>query len=583
LGKRAVHWHWWVILVITAATIPLGILGFSKYYATRGMSASWWHFVYVTFQLFTLESGSVPGPVPWELNAARFLAPLMSAWAIVRTLILIFGARLQLLRVRRFNDHIVICGLGRKGLTLAQDFRSHGLRVVVVERDDHNDNIDACRASGVPVVIRDATDLQSLKSVRAERAEHVIAITGDDGTNVEIAVLVYQLLQGRGRRRHGIVKCWVQVIDLRLAKLLEQHHMLTDAADRFEAHVFNPYEGGARIALREYPLDYQWISADDDRAVRLVVIGFGQMGEALTMQAARVGHFANGKQIKISVIDRDATHRGRLFRERHSSFNEICSLEFIEGEADDPKMLSLIETLAEANDELPTIAICFDDDSGGLSCALDILARIQDHQTPLLVRMSDSVGLATLLEGEGEHSQWTRRVHPFGIVRRVCNRDEFFHERLDVIARALHNTYVAHGLANRRSAGKRSMQLWNRLDEDLKESNRHLADHIPIKLRAIRCFSSADEEECEEVRTFEPAEIELMAKMEHSRWRAERVLLGWKFGEESMENRTTEDITDWEKLSEEERSKDREMVRVIPEVLEKVGERVYRSQPCTRE
>ena len=572
------RWHWWAILALAAVVLVLGAVGFSSYYALHGEVRSGWHILYVTLQLFTLESGPVPGPVPWELNAARFLAPIVPAWAVVRTLLLLFGARLRLLRVQRLRDHTIVCGLGRKGRELMRDFHAVGERVVVLERDEGNENLALCRSLGVPVILENAADLRSLQTAAVERARHLIAVTGDDGTNVAIAVLAYRLARERRNRREGAVNAWVQVVDLRLATLLEQHRMLTEATDRFAARVFNPYESSARLALREHPLDREWIGPKDRRSVRLIVVGFGQMGECLTLQAARQGAYANGRPIRITVVDRDARRKGHLFRERYPDFERIGSLDFIAGEAADPVLLTEIERLATLPEELTTLAICFDDDSRSLSCALDILPRIREARIPLLVRMSDAVGLATLLECEGEQCGWAAEVHPFGMVDRVCNRDALLHEQLDTVARALHETYVGHRLSEGAAPDKPSLRPWDRLDEAYRESIRQAADQIAVKLRALRCTRAPAGSKGVPVDRFEDEDVEVLARMEHARWCADRLLAGWRAGKASFEKRTTPHIVGWEELDEATRDIDRELVREIPRIVRRVGDQVYRQE-----
>jgi len=572
------RWHWWAILALAAAALALGAAGFSRYYALQGEARSGWHILYVTLQLFTLESGPVPGPVPWELNAARFLAPIVPAWAVVRTLLLLFGARLRLLRVRRLRDHTVVCGLGRKGRELVRDFHALGERVVVLERDGGCENLALCRSLGVPAILGNAADLRSLQAAAAERARHLIAVTGDDGTNVAIAVLAYRLAREKREPREGPVNAWVQVVDLRLATLLERHRMLTEAADRFAARVFNPYESSARLALRDHPLDREWLGPRDPRSVRLIVVGFGQMGECLTLQAARQGAYANGRPIRITVVDRDAERKEHLFRERYPDFGRIGALDFIAGEAADPALLAEIQRLATLPGELTTLAICFDDDSRSLSCALDILPRLREARIPLLVRMSDAVGLATLLECEGEQCGWAAAVHPFGMVDGVCNRDTLLHERLDTLARALHETYVGHRLAQGAAPDKPSLRPWDRLDEAYRESNRQAADQIAVKLRALRCTTAPAGSRGAPVDRFADEEVEILARMEHARWCAERLLAGWTAGQASLEKRTTPHIVGWDDLDEPTREIDRELVREIPRVVRRVGDQVYRQE-----
>jgi len=72
------------------ATLVLGFIGFSKLSTSLGENRSFLDIFYLTLQLITLESGAVPGPVPWELEMARFFAPLIAAYAALRALMLIF-------------------------------------------------------------------------------------------------------------------------------------------------------------------------------------------------------------------------------------------------------------------------------------------------------------------------------------------------------------------------------------------------------------------------------------------------------------------------------------------------------------
>lgn len=66
---------------------------------------------------------------------------------------MLFHEQFQLLRLRFLKDHVVICGLGRKGCQLVRDFHEHGDRVVVIERDEGNDGLSTCREDGVIVLL----------------------------------------------------------------------------------------------------------------------------------------------------------------------------------------------------------------------------------------------------------------------------------------------------------------------------------------------------------------------------------------------------------------------------------------------
>jgi len=48
---------------------------------------------------------------------------------------------------------------------------------------------------------------------------------------------------------------------------------------------------------------------DVPRAVHLLVAGFGRMGQSVALHAAKIGHYANGEKLRITVIDKDAGER----------------------------------------------------------------------------------------------------------------------------------------------------------------------------------------------------------------------------------------------------------------------------------
>ncbi|MEA3364307.1 MAG: RyR domain-containing protein [Candidatus Hydrogenedentes bacterium] len=71
-------------------------------------------------------------------------------------------------------------------------------------------------------------------------------------------------------------------------------------------------------------------------------------------------------------------------------------------------------------------------------------------------------------------------------------------------------------------------------------------------------------------------EVELLARMEHSRWNAERFLAGWIPGPKCVSKKTSPYLVPWEELPEKTKHYDRGTVRDIPQLLELVGEKVFR-------
>jgi voltage-gated potassium channel len=75
--------------------------------------------------------------------------PALAAYAAIQALLAIFSKQWQMLMIRFYRNHVVVCGLGERGLRLAKDFSQHGYRVVVIEGVKDNNLVELCRKQGM--------------------------------------------------------------------------------------------------------------------------------------------------------------------------------------------------------------------------------------------------------------------------------------------------------------------------------------------------------------------------------------------------------------------------------------------------
>ena len=122
LGRWWTDYQWPVLGVAWAAALTLGCIGFGRNLAAHGETRRFLDFFYLTLQLIPMNSGAVLPPVSWELQVARFLIPTLTAYTGVKALMLLFRDQFQLARLWVIRDHVVICGLSRKGFLLTKTF-----------------------------------------------------------------------------------------------------------------------------------------------------------------------------------------------------------------------------------------------------------------------------------------------------------------------------------------------------------------------------------------------------------------------------------------------------------------------------
>lgn len=567
---------WFVIAGLWVLAVILGYTGWSRYFSSIGESHSGWFIFYETLSLFVFESGGVPGSLPWTLEVARLLAPVVAVFTVITVVAAIFYEQLQRARMRFVKDHVIICGLGRKGLILAKEFRGKHT-VVVIEHDEENPSLEQCKSPGIIVITGSATDSLMLNRAKVRRAKYLISVCGDDGVNAEVAVKARELVEGS---KGSVLTCLVHIVDLQLCKLVREQEMYMGKADNFRLEFFNVFESGARNLLNQYPAFTEIGEEAKQEKPHPLVVGVGRMGESVIVHAAkrwRQSKASIGERLRISLLDQEADKKRDSLLLQYPELEGAWELIPLEMDINSPEYQCAGFLFGSGgNLDISIIYICLDGDSRALSAALLLMKRLEDNRTPIIVRMAYDAGLSNLLKGEvGDYA--FSNLHAFGLLDRTCRPDLLFAGIHEQLARAIHEEYLSY----RTSMGQTpevnpAMVPWDDLPDKLKESNRRQAAHITTKLKVVGCAIAPSTDVEMEIFEFNEDEVELLAEMEHERWMEERLASGWRRGPKDLEKKTSPFLVSWEELSEEEKEYDRDTVRNMPSFLARAGFRICR-------
>ena len=119
---------WWAALVVLGlVALVLGIWGYRHTRRENGPSWSGWDLLYLNLQLFTLNFGAHQRHGAGSLDVVRFLAAFVAFSTIITTVVQIFDDRLQLFRLKIIHNHVILCGLGRRGTRLVEDECASGV------------------------------------------------------------------------------------------------------------------------------------------------------------------------------------------------------------------------------------------------------------------------------------------------------------------------------------------------------------------------------------------------------------------------------------------------------------------------
>ncbi len=151
------------------------------------------------------------------------------------------GSRRMERNLAELKDHLIVCGLGRMGRLVCQEFASQGVPFVVIDRE--SELLDDFRLPGGIVLHGDATSDEVLERVGVKRARALVTVVASDADNLYITMSA-RLLSER------------LFIVARAEDERSEQKLLRAGANR----VVSPYViGGARVAqavLRPTVVDF---------------------------------------------------------------------------------------------------------------------------------------------------------------------------------------------------------------------------------------------------------------------------------------------------------------------------------------
>jgi hypothetical protein len=575
-------YRWWITAVAGIAAFVLGCIGWWEFKAKAHPTAGDAAFIaYWSLKDFLMNS---PGDqvIPWQLNVARFLAPLVAGWAGYSALASLFRDRVQQMRIPLMRGHVVICGLGRYvGTIFLRHLRDRHIQVVVIEQDVTNPNIELCRSLGVPVIIGDAQRPKTLQAAGAHRARRVLAVADDDGVNTQI-VAAWRKLPGVGSAQAG---CLARISDPDYCSLLRLQQARSDHVPWVD--FFNIDEIGARQILRKFPFE-------TDCAQPHILVGhLDPLGVWLVWHAARIWYDTGDKKtpLVVTVLDHDPENSVAALKSQHPALKKHCDFKLFHASAEQIREQLPTHHLDAATPPISRAYVTAYQDRQAFETALKLhheLHRLQPD-VPVVLALSRPQGVADLL-ADAKKSGALAGLEVFATMEKTCSVELLQGGSYEPLAEAIHERWRSEQIKKDKPAPE-----WEDLDESRKESSRDQARDIGAKLQSIDCAIAPLRDWEAKDFEFTDQEVEKLGIDEHQRWWDERrrqrwVLIPMPVGKDDEEvKRLVEEaklrkespyMIPWQDLLDLDADiaeYDRVFVREIPQLLAGVGLQVIRT------
>lgn len=513
-------------------------------------------------------------------TAITVLGGTITAYATVKAATAIFHQQIQAIRLSLSNNHVVVCGNGKKASFFTKAFYEDGYKVVLVSKDKDAGKLEQFRDLNILIAIGDPTDREILQRARVQKAQYLVAVCENDGDNAEIAVNARALV---AESPQGVLTCLVHITNPYLCTLLKEREIMDQKGDSFRMEFLNVFESGARQLLKEFPGFGEGVGS---LRPHLLIVGLGPMGKSLAVHASMLWRMTADKAIQklpITLVDKEADQKKEFLELRFHQLNDSWDLIPVVLGIDSPQFYQakfLLDEQGHCN--ITMVYVCLEDDSRNLSAALALFQHLRHKDVPIVVQMDCNAGLATLLQDNDTGGGSFPNLHAFGLLDHRCKTDWLLYSTHEIMARAIHQDYV---LRQRNTGMTREtnplLVPWDELPENIKESNRRQADDIGKKLKKVQCDAKPLTDWDAEFFQFSPEEIEVLAQMEHERWLMERRQEGWTYapGTKDLERKKSPYLLEWDELPEDIKQYNRDAMKSLPVFLAGVGFQIFRTVP----
>jgi voltage-gated potassium channel Kch len=551
-------------------TIILGFWGFHLHSTEHSIL----DLLYLSLQLFSLNSGAVDGLVPIPLEIARWLAPLTLAGGAITASLSLFGANLDRWKARRLHGHHIICGLGGKGSTLAADLLAQGEKVVALDPSPDAECLKHFRKLGGLHLAVKASNPNELNAAGIEGAATFTAFTPSDADNLAMA-LAMEITEANAHRISSL-KIFTHIGSVAYRDLLDRNALL-GATPHGPAMVrsFNVHANLSRLLFQTFPLETAGHidgATNTERQIHLILGSLVPEATAFVVHSARTGHYLGGRKVHFHVIAPNASYDVRALKAAYPGF-ELCCASLKHYDTDNAHDFGrLVAEIVDSHpDDCFTVFPCFDGGADNLNAILRVHEAVpasKDFRMPIPEPIQQ-----LLTPVVAQKPLLASRLATFPNLTEYCGREAVFGDKLDQCAEAIHQKWYEKNRKDIQAAeakddhaaatqlkNKLTYKPWNRLTEEQKDSNRSQADHFHLKIRAAGldpatvskatwldwCNTNADT-------------LESLARVEHDRWCAHLWLAGWMAGPREDSRKIHNNLIPYDGLSDGTKEFDRDV------------------------
>lgn len=527
------------VVLLTGFFLTLSI-GIFIYYYVYGLTA--WQAVYYSVVQFMFDTKT---PLEFGLKIDLmnhsyqwiYIPAIMAAIISTLTIMILFFKeyiyRQHSTYIANKGGHIVLCGIGENNryfidnLLNCEDTRKIP-NIIVLESNKENPLLKKYeKKENIAIIIGDAKSKENLDRVGFRNCKYVIISTGNDIVNLSILSQIRIKEEEKSNEKKIYSKIYVHVSRRESEIYFDEEKLLEkDAASA--THFYNYNELSARRLFTELSLVEGLDTVNNDDVVHLMIIGFGDMGQEVALQAALQGHFYNKKRIRITVVDNNE-NTFESFRAIHWNIDKVC---YFQTKLCNINSQKFYEWYFRQNNKPTYVVFALGKDKLTFSSLSILIHRLKQKNRLVNIPIPNiAVRFKQNVNGKIKKS-YEDMLEPlkfkiFGQSSLISTEKFVTEHEIDIYAKKINEDYRKANASN----GNPTKPSWEELNNFTKDSNRATADHFNnIKKDVLRRLNIPIVDK----NKFHNPSDEIIKKyydlidMEHRRWNAFHFLNGWE-------------------------------------------------------
>jgi len=466
----------------------------------------------------------------WAVQISTYGFKILFLLAVIKGGLVLFGRKLRewwFENISKPSGHTVICGAGHMGASLALKLLEKDPKqpVILIDQDEENPALEELKKRRAFIITGNAMDPEVLHKARIGSAGRIISLLPQDEMNVSVAAHSADKEMARCEIIAG-----VESYELRSYFRRHPHIRMLSFLAR-----------AARKLLSELACKIATDPEVRQRGACLLLEASNPLREEC-LRSASVALQISGDTRPTVILPHTTVEDRKGFEERYPDAFRVLNLIWVNGDAS--------QSISDQKLQIPDIAIFgLEDDAKTLEAAERFRVRTgcgackscngDPDCTPCngSGRSSSVERIVAVLKDSGEliklaRGQYIAQIRPVNAFELSLGDGDPLDDSHESAARMIHEEYRQN--ESKKTNGYK-VDPWEKLPEMEKDVNRLAAGHQEVKLAVQKSLGNEKPESI----------IDLLARSEHQRWMAVKIMDGWRWsGSSDPKSRKKQNMLD---------------------------------------